>query len=94
MVTMPPLGLSVSPTKNAASSLARNATVAGDLLGRPKRPSGVRSRSAVAQRVARHADVGVSMKPGATALTRIALHDQLLGDGAREAEDRRAFAAE
>ncbi len=46
VVTNPPLGLSVAPTKNPASSLARKATVPAISSGRPNRPSGVRSRSA------------------------------------------------
>ena len=70
-VTRPPLGLTVAPTKNAASSETRNATVAAISSGVPSRPIGVRatftSRATPTSALVRV----VSMNPGATALTLI-----------------------
>ena len=67
-MTSPPFGLSVAPTKNDDSSLARNATAAATSSGRPSRPSGVRSRVAAPSRSlsAREVEVLQLMARGAS----------------------------
>src|SRR4051794_2141085 len=69
IVSRPPVGLSVSPTKYDASSPARKAAAAAISLGRPIRPAGVvATTSATASSTA--SIRGIWTKPGAIALTR------------------------
>ena len=89
-VTMPPFGLSVSPTKSAASSrceerdgrrdLLRAAVAPERRLQPQRRPAGGRSCIAGRRRLDEARRDRVDADP---------LHDQLLRDGAREGEDAR-----
>lgn len=72
MVTKPPLGLIVSPTKNEASSLQRKAIAAAISSGRPRRPWGVPMVTAPIRGSVREPETSwVSTKPGAIALARM-----------------------